>query len=242
LHRSRDSGATWDPLPELTGVRPLAIWHDPALAIVAGCARVLLSTDEGETWRESTAFDANFTVTALVPVADDPDGERTALVAGTSDRGTTNLWQIDLTEGAIPQMGDPLAQFWGTGAIAAWERRYVAGTAGGVLISPDGGATWALSRDGLEAVTVSVDPFLEEIPADEQARGFGIFAVAIDPADADRLYVGTIEGLYRSVDGGVLWQRLAGVDGRVSAIGIGPTPCRLLAQTDAGVFTVHANA
>ena len=221
--------------------RPLAIWDDPPLAVAAGCGGLLISTDAGETWQPSTAIDPAYTVTALAPILDDPAVERAALVTGTSEGGTTFLWRLDLTDPAAPTAGEPLTRFWGTGALAGQGERYLAGTATGVHVSEDGGATWRVRRDGLEAVTVSVDPFLEPIPEDERERGFGIFAVAIDPADPDRLYAGTIDGLYRSDDGGAGWRRIPGVGGRVSEIVLSPTAGRLLAQTDAGVVAVPVN-
>ncbi len=57
----------------------------------------------------------------------------------------------------------------------------------GILKSEDGGATWTKSLDW----------------SYDQQRG--VLDIALSPGDPDRVYAGTTEGVYRSIDGGGTW-------------------------------------
>ena len=114
------------------------------------------------------------------------------------------------------------------------------GTANGVLVSRDSGQSWQRSP-GLEDVTLSVDPTQGPIPEDELRRGFGITAVAEEPNNPDRLYVGTVAGVYQSNDDGSTWTHLSGTAGIVTAL-IATPRGTLLIQTDVGVLEYVVNA
>jgi photosystem II stability/assembly factor-like uncharacterized protein len=58
---------------------------------------------------------------------------------------------------------------------------------GGVFKSTDGGETWEPARGGLEALSY--------------------LSLAADPADPDRAYLGTSQGLWQTTDGGETWTR-----------------------------------
>lgn len=75
----------------------------------------------------------------------------------------------------------------------------------GVFKSQDGGKTWGVANDANIA---------------DQA----VIAIAVDPADAQRVYVGSQRGLFKTTDGGTSWRLLAGLpaDTRVDAITIHP--------------------
>jgi hypothetical protein len=69
------------------------------------------------------------------------------------------------------------------------EKVLYACTANGIFISPDGGATWRHSNNGLSNLFVS--------------------CIFPDPKVQGRLLAGTEDGLYQSLDGGSHWQQLA---------------------------------
>ncbi len=96
----------------------------------------------------------------------------------------------------------------------------IVGTAGGVYVSTDGGATWAGKTSGLTNVTVN--------------------AIVFDPKIASLVYAAGIGGVFKSVDGGTTWtaQNSGLSDLNVDALGIDyGTTSTLHAGTTTGVFT-----
>ena len=87
-------------------------------------------------------------------------------------------------------------------------------------------------------MTLSVDPLSELVQEAEMQRESGIDVVAIDPEDPNRLFAGTVGGLYESTDAGTTWQQVPGVAGHVSELVVLPATGRLLAETDGGVVMV----
>jgi hypothetical protein len=111
----------------------------------------------------------------------------------------------------------------------------VLGAADGPWVSIDGGATWKQRRNGLEDVTLDVDPLVEGVPEDAEPGSFGITAVAIDPGEFGRLHVGTPNGVYVTDDAGGSWTRVEGIDGAISALVVAPKGNRFFAETENGV-------
>ncbi|MDP9368493.1 MAG: glycoside hydrolase, partial [Chloroflexota bacterium] len=240
LSRSDDGGTTWQPLSGEIGVEPLAIWREAELALAADCAGLRISRDTGRTWADLPVLPPGSEVTAFAPRATGDVAQPAALLATTSEGGTSRLFHLDLADPANPALSDPLIEYWGLGSLPGDEDRYVLGAATGVWLSDDRGATWTRHRDGLEAVTISVDPLVaaEPIPDEELQRGFGIDAVAANPASPDHLYAGTIDGLFASRDAGPTWEQVEGVEGRVTTLVLVPQGGGLFAQTPAGVVVV----
>jgi hypothetical protein len=234
LFRSRDGGASWQPVAGVERLWPLAIWGAPAVAVGATCGGLQVSTDEGLTWQSLNAIPADLGVRALARTPGQ-DGAGAFFVIGTAERGMSVLWLVILGQGGELVSSQALRTFWGTAAVGGSSNSPVVGTANGVLTSPDGGKTWRLSRTGLEEVTLSVDPTQGPIPDAELQRGYGITAVAASASHPDLLYVGTIAGVYRSGDGGGTWSKLEGTAGMVTAL-ILTSRGTLLAESDAGVF------
>ena len=240
LYRSGDGGATWQPVDGVTDLLPLAIWLDPRVAIGTTCAGLQLSRDEGLTWLPVSAIPADYEISASAPASEHQDSPA-LFVIGTSEGGTSALSVLTLTAQGEVAAGLPLVTFWGGGAVGGSRERIVLGTANGVLVSRDGGQSWRRSRAGLEDVTLSVDPTRGPIPEDELRRGFGITAVAEDPDHPDRLYVGTVAGVYQSNDDGSTWSHLTGTAGIVTALITTPRGT-LLIQTDVGVLEYVVSA
>lgn len=238
LSRSDDAGATWQPVDGVSGVLPLAIWRRAKVAVGASCAGLQISTDTGRTWQQATLPDGTDEVTAFTPLPAPNTDNAEALIVRTSEGGTSRLRLLDLTDAARPQISNVLREFWGLGAPAGRQEIYAFGSAQGVWVSIDRGATWTLRRTGLEEVTVSVDPLGTPIPDAEQARGFGINALVMNPGQAARLYVGTNNGVYTSENAGARWERIENIDGNVTGIVVARRTARLLAETPSGVVLV----
>ena len=240
LSRSDDGGATWQRVEGETDLKPLAIWRAAKLALGADCAGLRVSLDTGRTWREFPVLPPGSEVTAFAPLPTEDPARPAALLATTSEGGTSQLFRLDLADPTNPDLSGALTEFWGLGAPAGSGDIYVVGAAAGVLISSDSGANWLWHRNGLEEVTISVDPLVatEPIPEDELQRGFGIEAVAIDPASPDDLYIGTVGGLFVSEDVGATWEQVVGVEGPVETLVLAPEGGRLFAQTPEGVTVI----
>ena len=198
-----------------------------------------MSLDAGQRW-SGAAIDPGreITVFAGAPRAPDFAGIGEAWVGLTGEGGTSLVRPLDLTDPLAPTVGEVVREFWGIGSLAVGDGRIVLGEATGVWISDDNGATWSGGRIGLEDATISVDPRTAAIPEEELARGFGIEAVAIDPANTDHLFAGTVGGLFASDDGGQSWSPAGGVEDAVADLDVVPMTGRLFTRTEAGVFVV----
>nr|MDQ3045350.1 hypothetical protein [Chloroflexota bacterium] len=156
LSRSEDGGVTWNTVEGVEGLRPLAVWGEVEVAIGASCAGLHISTDGGLTWQPLDLLEPGFDVTAFAVVPDETSsGSHQALIAHTSEGGTSRLRLLDVTDPAQPVVGDVLREFWGLGALAGRGDIYLLGAADGVWISIDAGQEWTQRRVGLEEVTLS---------------------------------------------------------------------------------------
>jgi len=138
-------------------------------------------------------------------------------------------------------------------AVVAPDTLYAGTVFGGVFKSTDGGDSWSAINTGLSSTnifTLQVDPAK---PTTLYAGSVldGVFkstdggdtwdaagktpigyALAIDPTDADTLYVGTVNGVFKTVDGGGTWNSSGLADVNVSLVVIDPTvPGTLYAGT-----------
>ncbi|MBX6341701.1 MAG: exo-alpha-sialidase [Thermomicrobiaceae bacterium] len=232
LRKSADGGRTWTALQGGKNVRPVIVDPSDASVIYGERCTLAISPDAGQTWND----------VPVVPTFDVSDlalAGKTLYGIYTSEGGTSRLVATDVSTPTSPRPGEPLLTFWGGGAVAATADRLVVGEPHGVHVSPDGGKTWSFSRAGLEQVTISVDALKQPIPEAEQGRGFGIFAVAVDPRAPERIFAGTIRGLYASGDGGKTWSRVSGVNPvRVRALSFAEGGARLYVATDEGVVVL----
>jgi photosystem II stability/assembly factor-like uncharacterized protein len=75
----------------------------------------------------------------------------------------------------------------------------------GVLVSHDGGATWGRA-------------------VDDNTRDLSIIDLAVDPTDAQTVYIATFEGLFRTTDGGQSWEMLpAPTEGYTRVVAVDPS-------------------
>lgn len=103
-----------------------------------------------------------------------------------------------------------------------------AGTSGGVYKTTNAARSWNAVNAGL-------------IPPDlvASSRALGVTALAIDPRRTETVYAGTLDGIFKTVDGGHVWTRLGESlpDSYISALVLDPTnPGILYIGGRAGVF------
>jgi photosystem II stability/assembly factor-like uncharacterized protein len=112
----------------------------------------------------------------------------------TTDRG--GPWQGPLN---LPSSAQALA----AASAAQWQDVYAGladGVADGAYVSHDGGTTWAQTA----------------------LRGRKVYALDVDPHNADNVLAGTDRGIYRSTDGGITWRAVGGITRAVTALAQAP--------------------
>jgi photosystem II stability/assembly factor-like uncharacterized protein len=72
-----------------------------------------------------------------------------------------------------------------------------AGTSSGVYKTTDGARTWKDMNTGILLPDRAVS-----------SRALGVSALALDPYRPDTVYAGTLDGLYKTLDGGRQWTRI----------------------------------
>lgn len=226
IYRSMDGGETWERLWSPAGreapgndVEALAIdptrgtryvalsnAYDPRLDLEGEpclpCAACELSHVGGEVWRVCRGG------RDLVLDPQDPQIVYFARGAGTvrSTDGGETWW--DLTPGR-QCLGEEvtMAGSWAL-AIAPKDRQVLYEGTGynsltgqaGLYKTTDGGQTWLAINDGLPGRTGPC-PSFRSITIEH------IYALAVDPADSQIVYVATSEGLYKTTDGGASWSK-----------------------------------
>ena len=191
--------------------------------------------------------------------AADDTGNRIALDAAgnASIAGTeSSSWDIDGSFPITPGNLNPGGVFTSSNAGNTWTptstgllhpkvyalaidpvspNRIYAGTGHGVGRSRDGGATWQTAIQALPT-SASLAPRI--------AIGY-IYSLAVDPLTPARLYAGTSQGFFQSLDAGTNWTLTStglvsffSVVPQVQAIAVDPvTPSTLYAATSVGVFS-----
>lgn len=235
LEVSEDSGETWSRLPTGDNIRPLAI--DPVFPDVlygTDCS-LTISPDLGETWRYIQALFGH----EIIDI--DVVGER-LLVLGISTQGKSQVRELRLPnpEEAI-EVSDIIVQVDGIASMDANDTTLVIGAPDGIRISHDGGANWATSRIGLESVTIQPDDPMTPNPSVQRINpSFGILTVVLDPTHDERIFAGTVRGLYISQDNGGTWDHYNVIDERAKVLDIQVAlgGADLYVTTDAGVVAV----
>ncbi len=147
-----------------------------------------------------------------VPSADEDEGEQPPaaddeLPQPVSPPPANNWIPIGpsvLRQGQMPNRGAMAGRIAGLAVGNSGSRVYAASASGGVWRSDDGGLNW---HSTMEAWDLDIEAHV--------SNSLACGAIAIDPADADRVYVGTGEAAYSFIDAG-------SVVGTGAYFGIGP--------------------
>lgn len=197
LYKSTDGATSWE---QILGQIPVIDFtinpNDDQMIYAAGTfnerGRALLTHDGGKSWNTIyTSASTNSAVRAIALNPNSPEQVVIGLSQGelimSNDAGTT--WRL------IQSYNDRINQiFWNNDGI------YVVVKATGVFKSSDGGNTFQLITANLQSSgnTSSLSIFGSSISSFNQ--------MAISLNNPQEMFLTTNQGLYRSYNGGVLWQ------------------------------------
>jgi photosystem II stability/assembly factor-like uncharacterized protein len=229
VFRTDDGGASWRPASDgLTERLVLSLAADPSdlQVLYAGTARgIFKTTDGGASWTARnqglTVPSTAGTIPAIEDLAVDPEHPATVLAAGSggvyvsTDGGLS--WRTTLTISRTPLSlaiapSATATVYLGGGAGLGSDPSPSATT---LFKSTDSGETWA------------------PLGLSQQ-----VFALAVDPRDADTVYAGTSGGVARSSDGGATWTVLSvGLEATITSLAFDSAdPDILYAGSRFGVF------
>jgi photosystem II stability/assembly factor-like uncharacterized protein len=221
LFRSDDAGRTWHEAhagivrecPRILHTRVTCITGDPVDAnlLWAGVEidGVYRSRDAGRTWQSIGTGLSSRDIHSIV-VVPGPGGSRRLLAATNNDLNLSSddgeTWQpIEIGKqlpwsycrGMTQLAGQPNVVFLGNGDGPP-------GTVGVVARSADGGDHWEAAK----------------MPGQANST---LWTFAVHPAVPDRVYAASVSGeVYRSEDGGRVWQKLAREFGEIRALAWAP--------------------
>ena len=200
-YKTRDGGATWMRFTEgLNRVRVMNLAIDPQLPanVFAGTLAdgVYKSPDGGQRWLPRNAGIQKGTISANVNQLVFHPADTQTVYAAT----TVGVFRsTDGGESWTERMnGMNEINFIVTLAVDPKHPNIVyAGTSGGVYRSFDGSAHWMKISDGL-------------VPKDAKmaSMALGVNRLAIDPANTDVVYAGTVKGLFKTSDKGRRWSKI----------------------------------
>ena len=212
VFKTTDGGLTWKITAGLPNdaVNGLAVdATNPATVYAATNQGLYQSLDGGGTWKMLLSSPVTSVAVAVTRPGLLYAGRVSAPILRSFDGGAT--WQEVGT--AVTTNGlaiDPTNS----------QIVYAATSRSGLYLSTDNGNNWTLSNTGMVS---GVNPLTVNV-------------IAIDPRIPQRLYAGTTAGLFRSSDGGTLWNAAGtGIGARaVLSLGINPTDANFVYAGTAG--------
>ncbi len=225
MWRSTDAGGSWQQLPAGQDLKPLAAHAFDHRLYAAGCNGPYLSTDAGSSFtHQANGLFGLYDAKQIAPAG---TAWNTVWIGGVSeggggaalvsrDGGAT--WALSYGGGPLPAGREPLPpqraqpELGWIGALAldrfSTDHVYL-GAVNGFFYTPNNGATWLGSSQGLDDV---VDP-------GTASGSYGLLALAQDTrspggagdaSQTGRLLLGTVRGLYAREPSTALWYKMTG--------------------------------
>jgi len=198
LLTSTDAGKTLTPVPgfpvNLASPGLAQVSADGQTVFVTAGARIVCSTDRGQTWTERATI-APGTLTRVNQFSADPVDSNTLYAVVSLDAGSSGLY--------VTHDG---ARTWSQLSLATNPQHVVQDFA---IDATDPGTIWAAAFDGLwvshdRAVTWTRTSFFA-------SNSYASYAVALDPRNPATIYASTPGGLiFRSSDNGATWSNITG--------------------------------
>lgn len=201
IYKSRDEGKTWQNISAgMTHSRVIALAIDPLFPanIVAGTKgdAVFKSYDGGQRWVSRRTGLDDVTISSVVHQLVFAPGSSNHIFAATSlgvfeseDGGETWMKRMEgMTEVLMVVTLD---------CDPRQPQTLYAGTSGGVYKSINGARSWSRVNNGLVASDVV-----------KSSRALGVTRIKVDLHQSDTVYAATLNGLYKTIDGGQSWTRI----------------------------------
>jgi photosystem II stability/assembly factor-like uncharacterized protein len=219
VFKTTDAGATWSRVNGMVLRTIYTIVIDPrasGIVYVGGQADYFSSTglekttDGGSTWKSISTGPIPASAVAL---AINPASPSTVYAAQEGGNASSLIRSTDGGDSwlSISDTLPPLRPI--SLAIDAQSPQTVyVGTSAGVFKSSNGGLTWTIASAGL-------------LPPVEVGVPSYIYALAIDPRSPNTVYAGTGgNGLFKTNDGGVTWNRLSGIFSNLNITALATDP------------------
>jgi photosystem II stability/assembly factor-like uncharacterized protein len=201
IYKTRDGGETWENLSRgMTHSRVIALAIDPAYpaTVYAGTKgdAVYKSYDGGQRWTSLRAGLDSVDISSVVNqfVFEPSDANR--LFAAT----TMGVYETQNGGESWQKRMDGMKEVLVVITLAKDQTRpavMYAGTSGGVYKTTNHGGRWEKINAGLVAADVR-----------SSSRALGVTVLAVDPFAPDTVYAATLNGLYKTGDGGQQWRRI----------------------------------
>lgn len=202
IFKSRDEGQTWENLSKgMTHSRVISLGIDPVYpaTIYAGTKgdAVFKSFDGGQRWVSRRNGLDDVTISSVVnQFVFDPTDNGKIFVATTmgifESRDAGDSWQKRMEGMTEVLMVITIAMDPTDSSIL------YAGTSGGIYKSEDRGKLWAKVNEGLISSEVI-----------KSSRALDVTMIRIDPRQTLTVYAATLQGLYKTKNGGDSWSRIA---------------------------------
>ena len=202
IFKSRDEGQTWENISKgMTHSRVIALGIDPVYpaTIYAGTKgdAVFKSFDGGQRWVSRRNGLDDVTISSVVnQFVFDPYDHEKLFVATTmgvfESQDAGDSWQKRMNGMKEVLMVITLAMDPKNTSIL------YAGTSGGIYKSEDRGNIWSKRNNGL----VDSDVI-------QSSRSLDVTMIRIDPWQTQTVYAATLQGLFKTTDGGDSWSRIA---------------------------------
>lgn len=202
IYKSRDGGQTWTNLSKgMSHSRVISMAIDPAYpaTVYAGTKgdAVFKSHDGGQRWASMRSGLDDATISSVVnQFVFDPADNNHIFLATTMGVFETKNGGENWTK-KMEGMKEVLMVVT-LGMDPNRRATLYAGTSGGVYKTINEAAHWEKVNNGL------VPPEMVKT-----SRALNVTAILVDPYEQDTVYASTLSGLYKTVDGGSLWKRIA---------------------------------
>lgn len=201
IYKSRDEGRTWENISRgMSHSRVISLAIDPLFPsnVFAGTKgdAVYKSFNGGQNWTSRRNGLDDVTISSVVHQLVFAPGSSNHLYAATSmgvfestDSGETWRKRMDGMKEVLMVISIALDPNQPQTAYA--------GTSGGMYKSVDGARTWNKVNNGL-------------VPPDilKSSRALGVTKVQVDSHHMNTVYIATLTGLFKSIDGGASWSKI----------------------------------